>query len=182
MKAIQIIMQEHRVIETMLDALQTAAADYAAGASPRFLPRILDFFETYADASHHEKEEHILFPALERHGIQPNASLLGALVAQHESCRGLVRELREHLAGPPPDRAARRLFAATANEYAGMLRLHIGLEDQFLRDVAGNGTLPAEEDQALAAAMADADAKTFTGVAKSVYEVSAATWREQRAV
>jgi hemerythrin-like domain-containing protein len=180
MRATQIIMGEHRVIETMLDALQAMAGDYAAGSPPRGIARLLDFFETYADAAHHEKEERILFPALERHGLRPNASLVGALVAQHESCRGLVRELREQLAAPG-DAAARRLFGAVAREYAEVLRLHIRLEDQFLREIVGDGSLPPVEDEALAAAMFDADARTFTGSAKSDYEADATTWRQHRA-
>jgi hemerythrin-like domain-containing protein len=40
------------------------------------IEKIIDFLKTFADKSHHGKEEDILFPAMEKAGIPMKADLL----------------------------------------------------------------------------------------------------------
>jgi len=176
MTSIDLLVAEHRVIEKVLDAFQEAARRYAAGGECDDVSAMLRFFQTYGDAAHHEKEEQVLFPALRRHGIEPDASVLGPLSAQHASCRALVRDLHRYLDEPDSERA-RRAFAATTDEYAAMLRLHIALEDAFFAEVVQDEVLSPQEDDALVDAMLARDEEAFREVAKAAFERSAAAWR-----
>ncbi|HLA08413.1 MAG TPA: hemerythrin domain-containing protein, partial [Anaerolineales bacterium] len=62
MQATDILIQEHRVIEKVLDSLETAANRLSAGdAIPMdFFLKAADFIKNFADGCHHKKEEGIL--------------------------------------------------------------------------------------------------------------------------
>lgn len=67
------LMMEHRLIEKMLVlADQQAAAMNEESFDPVFVDTVVDFIKTYADRTHHGKEENILFADLgktpKRHG------------------------------------------------------------------------------------------------------------------
>ena len=59
MKATEILSQEHRVIEGVLDTLQTAAQSAEAGGSmrPSFFIDAADFIHGFADGCHHRKSD-----------------------------------------------------------------------------------------------------------------------------
>jgi hemerythrin-like domain-containing protein len=180
MTAIHLLVAEHRVIEKVLDAFQAAARRYASGEPPGNVEAMLRFFQTYGDAAHHAKEERILFPALQRHGVGPDTSVVGALSAQHESCRLLLRELDGRLKSPEGGTASRQAFAAAADEYAALLRAHIELEDGFFERLAADRTLSMDEDDELVTAMLAADDETFHGMSKAALEGRAGAWRDER--
>jgi hemerythrin-like domain-containing protein len=151
MRAVDLMMEEHRLIERMLRVLENSAAVLARGGRvpPGMLEGMLEFIQVYADAGHHAKEEEIFFPALAAHGVTPEASTIGAFQAQHESGRLLVREMRGALAGVNRgEKAACDAFSASAEEYVALLREHIRLEDQHFVEYAEEYLSP-EEDAAL---------------------------------
>jgi hemerythrin-like domain-containing protein len=139
MEATRILMDEHRVIERVLGALEAAAARMSSGASVRveFFLQTADFIAGFADGCHHRKEEGVLFPALEAAGIPRAGGPVGVMLAEHEEARAITRGLRE---------AAERLVkgdptAATearrnALDYAALLRQHIMKEDNVLFPMA----------------------------------------------
>ena len=65
------LMIEHRLIERMLAIIQDALVE--AGKTkkidPVFVDTAVDFVQTYADRTHHGKEEDILFRDLKRKGL-----------------------------------------------------------------------------------------------------------------
>src|SRR5450756_440878 len=65
MKATEVLMQEHRVIERVLDALETAANHLDRGhpVRPGLFLEAADFIAGFADGCHHRKEEGVLFGA-----------------------------------------------------------------------------------------------------------------------
>ena len=71
MKATEILSQEHRVIEGVLDALQTAAQSAGGGAPvrPAFFIESADFIRGFADGCHHHKEEGVLFKMMVANGV-----------------------------------------------------------------------------------------------------------------
>ena len=71
MQATAILKEEHRVIERVLDALETAANRLTTGSPvrPGVFLQAADFIKGFADGCHHKKEEGVLFPALEAAGI-----------------------------------------------------------------------------------------------------------------
>ena len=71
MRPTEILMQEHRVIEQVLDCLETMAqrAEAGEGVDLESAKQAIDFFRNFADRCHHGKEEDCLFPLLEQKGF-----------------------------------------------------------------------------------------------------------------
>lgn len=139
MQAIDVLMQEHRVIEQVLDALDSAAARLARGEAvpARFFLDAADFASGFADGCHHRKEEGVLFPTMKQHGAQAGGGAIEVMLDEHEQGRNYVRQLREAArqldAGDTG--AARRVIAA-ARGYVALLRDHIAKEDEMLFPLA----------------------------------------------
>ena len=139
MRAIDELMQEHRVIEQVLDALETAAARLAHGdpVPARFFLDVADFAAGFADGCHHRKEEDVLFPAMKRGGGAEGAGAIDVMLEEHEQGRAYVRQLREaaRLLETGDSSATSRIVAA-ARGYAALLRDHIAKEDDMLFPMA----------------------------------------------
>lgn len=139
MTAIQILMDEHRVIERAIAALTAFARQVANGVdSPRTdLALLVDFLQHYADANHHGKEEGILFRAMADSGMPVDGGPLAVMLAEHIEGRRLTTSLAELAADEAAwDQEQRRrlLFAATG--YARLLQEHIHKEDRVLYPMA----------------------------------------------
>lgn len=139
MQAVDVLMQEHRVIEQVLDALDSAAARLANGevVPPAFFLDAAAFASGFADGCHHRKEEGVLFPAMKQHGAPPSGGAIEVMLDEHEQGRSYVRQLRDAArqldAGDTS--AARRVIAA-ARGYTALLRDHIAKEDEMLFPLA----------------------------------------------
>lgn len=127
---IRILMDEHRVIETVLGALE-AAADKDVGVS--FYERAIDFIANYADALHHGKEEDRLFPAMVERGMPSEHGPIGVMLEEHRIGRAHVAAMREHAAAGDVEALRRESLA-----YAALLRDHIAKEDHVLFPMARN--------------------------------------------
>ena len=80
------LMIEHRLIERMLAIIQDALAE--AGKTkkidPVFVDTAVDFVQTYADRTHHGKEEDILFRDLEKKGLsEGDRRIMNELIEEH---------------------------------------------------------------------------------------------------
>jgi len=139
MKATDILMEEHRVIERVLASLETAANRLSAGqAIPMdFFLKASDFIKNFADGCHHKKEEGILFVALAANGMPQDAGPVGMMLAEHEEGRRLTRAMREgaqRVQGG--DAAALSQVIQNALGYVALLRQHIQKEDHILFPMA----------------------------------------------
>lgn len=154
MQAIDVLMQEHRVIERVLDALESAAAHLARGdAVPaQFFLDAADFAAGFADGCHHRKEEGVLFPTMKQHGAPPSGGAIEVMLDEHQQGRSYVRQLREAArqldAG---DSTATHRVVAAARGYAALLRDHIGKEDEMLFPLAADLIPPGAEQEVMAA-------------------------------
>ncbi len=139
MEAIDVLLQEHRVIEQVLDALDAGAARLARGEAvpARFFLDAADFAARFADGSHHRKEEGVLFPTMTRHGAPERGGAIEMMLEEHEQGRAYVRQLREaaRQLDAGDTRASGRIIAA-ARSYAALLRDHIAKEDEMLFPMA----------------------------------------------
>ena len=149
MKATEILMAEHRVIESVLDALESAVQVLNSGVdvpADIFLDAS-DFIRSYADDAHHRKEEGVLFKAMARCGFPEDRGPVAVMLAEHGQARELTRQLEEAArrlqAG---ERAARKAVAGSALPYVGLLRNHIQKEDQVLYVMAAR-SIPADEQE-----------------------------------
>lgn len=154
MKAIDILREEHRVIERVLAALETAANRLEAGqpVSPSFFLQTADFITGFADGCHHKKEEGVLFPAMEAAGIPAETGPISVMLAEHDQGRRLASVIRasaeKMLAG---DTDAKGKLVEAALGYAALLRQHIMKEDNVLfpmADQAIQGTSRAKVAEA----------------------------------
>jgi hemerythrin-like domain-containing protein len=68
MQPINLLMKEHRLMERMITLLETELqkSKKSLKINTEFITVAIDFFRTYADRTHHGKEEDILFKALSK--------------------------------------------------------------------------------------------------------------------
>jgi hemerythrin-like domain-containing protein len=153
MRTTEILMNEHRVIETVLAALERMAdrAD-AEGAIPVADARdAVVFLQTFADRCHHMKEEDRLFPAMERCGIPRDAGPTAVMRQEHAVGRAHVRAMDEAVtAFERGDKAASRRFSFEAHSFVELLREHIAKEDEVLFPMADRMLPPEVESELLA--------------------------------
>ncbi|HEY2990524.1 MAG TPA: hemerythrin domain-containing protein, partial [Candidatus Binatia bacterium] len=120
------------MIERVLDALErlTKTAESSLLAD---WTKALDFARNFADKCHHLKEEKLLFPALEEHGIPREGGPIGMMLAEHEEGRGYVRAMAAALESAAQDPIGARItLRRKADAYIRLLREHIQKEDDVL--------------------------------------------------
>lgn len=141
-RSTEALMAEHRIIETVLEALEKLARAAETSALADWA-KAVDFLRNFADKCHHLKEEKLLFPALEEHGIPREGGPIGMMLAEHEEGRGFVRAMAAAV-----DAGARDVLRREATAYIRLLRQHILKEDEVLFQMA-DSILSAEEQQKL---------------------------------
>jgi hemerythrin-like domain-containing protein len=146
-KAIQVLMDEHRLIEKVLASLEVYAGEVRGG---RQLERpesasFGEFFRSFADACHHGKEEDLLFRRMVDFGFPRDSGPIAVMLHEHTVGRGHVGALREigGAAGPVSD-GEQAAFVARADAYVPMLLSHIQKEDGILYPMALR-VLPEDE-------------------------------------
>lgn len=147
-KATEMLSDEHRIIERVLDVMEKLTQDSAVSSLESW-KKVLDFARHFADQCHHLKEEKILFPAMEEHGIPNEGGPIGMMLIEHEEGRSYVRAMLAAVALiEANDAAAKDSLLASARGYLRLLREHIQKEDQVLFRIADD-VIPAEEQKQL---------------------------------
>jgi hemerythrin-like domain-containing protein len=154
MQAIEILKNEHRVIEQVLDCLEALAE--RAGAAGRvdgaMAEQVLDFLRHFADRCHHGKEEDHLFPWLESRGFSREMGPTGVMLREHTLGRHYIGQMASTLASAARGEAGPLAqFRHAARAYVHLLREHIHKEDHCLFAMAEQAAHP-EDDVALLAA------------------------------
>lgn len=128
------LMIEHRLIERVIAAVRKSLQQIEAGESvaPIFVDTVVDFIGTYADRTHHGKEEDILFRELGRRRISGDDLLImQELVDEHvfgrETTQRLVEANRRYRSG---DANALREIAAGLRTLVDFYPRHIEKEDK----------------------------------------------------
>ena len=139
MKATEILMSEHRVIERVITSLEAGAARLENGAAiePAFFLDAADFIKGFADGCHHHKEEGVLFKAMVDYGMPSNGGPVGMMLMEHEQGREFTRGMRAAaIRLQSGDTTARAEVIQNARGYAALLREHIIKEDSILFPMA----------------------------------------------
>jgi hemerythrin-like domain-containing protein len=134
-KPTEILSDEHRVIEQVLDCLERMADECRrhGALDAQAAKDAIDFFRNFADRCHHGKEEAHLFPALEARGFSRDEGPTGVMRREHDQGRACVRGMDEAVdAASAGDAAAQRRFVEHATHYIDLLREHIQKEDHCL--------------------------------------------------
>jgi hemerythrin-like domain-containing protein len=135
LKSLKILMDEHRVIEQVLNCLEQILERCGAEGklNRESTQQALDFFRMFADRSHHGKEEVHLFPLLENRGLGGGCGPVAVMRREHELGRlyiqGMDAVLEAAAKGEPE---AVRWFILHGQSYIRLLREHIGKEDHCL--------------------------------------------------
>ncbi len=152
MRAIDALMEEHRVIERVLAALEAAAnaLERQRPVRPGFFLEAADFIAGFADGCHHRKEEGVLFGAMVASGLPAGEGPITVMLMEHEQGRALTRSLRDAARRlSDGDAAAAPQVVAHARQYVALLRDHIMKEDEVLFPMAGELLTAAQDDQIL---------------------------------
>ncbi|MEE4310246.1 MAG: hemerythrin domain-containing protein [candidate division KSB1 bacterium] len=90
------LMIEHRLIEKMIGIIrgQIDSIEESHRVDPLLIDTIVDFVRTYADRTHHGKEEDILFKKLDNKNLSASDKrIMEELIEEHKYGREIVAEL-----------------------------------------------------------------------------------------
>jgi len=139
MRAIDVLIEEHRLLALALQCLDQLVCDLERGddLDGSAAARLLEYFERFADGSHQDKEEQHLFPVLRTVAPVHITPMVRELRVVHTDERGLLDELRTLFEGAVYGEAwSLDSFAAHARDYADLQRRHSRTEDVYLFPLA----------------------------------------------
>ena len=139
MIATDILMEEHRLIEVVLDSLETAAHQLEAEEEidDEYFLHAAEFIAGFADGCHHSKEEDVLFPAMSEHTAAEGFGPVEMMLDEHEQARRYTQAFRsaaEQMLDGDVQASAELIDNVLA--YIDLLREHIEKEDQVLYPMA----------------------------------------------
>lgn len=115
---------EHKTILGKLDELEKAITQPKIEKNK--IKEFLDFTENFAEP-HLQKEEKVLFPALEKKGIPREGGPIGVMLSEHETKRGYIKELEKALGENREEKIKKNAQAVIF-----LLREHIDKEENVL--------------------------------------------------
>ena len=181
MQAIDILMEEHETILSVLDALEKDASKLHAGdpVPAQFFLDAVDFIRNFADGCHHMKEEGVLFKTMVDRGFPGEHGPIAVMLAEHEQGRDFTHDMAEAAQKlAKGDAGAGDAVVSAALGYVALLRAHIQKENQILFPMAAN-FIPEPEHEAVAAAFEEVE-RTETGAGvHEKYEALAKSLRKQ---
>ncbi|MFA7382093.1 MAG: hemerythrin domain-containing protein [Desulfurivibrionaceae bacterium] len=167
------LMIEHRLIERMLAIIQERLVEVVKTRKidSSFVDTAVDFVRTYADRTHHGKEEDILFRELNRKGLsEADRRVMNELIAEHAFGRSTTRELVEaNTRYRHGDSAALEDIARGLHTLADFYPRHIAKEDKVFFP-AVRAYFSEDEDQAMLAEFWEFDRKMIHEKYKSVVD------------
>lgn len=167
------LMIEHRLIERMLTVIQDALprVEKSRIVDPFFVDTTVDFIRTYADRTHHGKEEDILFRDLNNKDLSDvDRAVMNELLEEHVLGRSTTKALVE------ANTLYRNGDASALGNVVSCLRIlvdfyprHIEKEDKVFFP-ASRAYFSEAEDQAMLAEFLDFDRKMIHEKYKSVVD------------
>jgi hemerythrin-like domain-containing protein len=133
MNPIEILMQEHRLIERMVGLLEEELSKIKEKklVDANFIDFAVDFMNIYTDKSHHGKEEDVLFRDLGRKALsQEDKRIMDELIEEHNYFRrtvvSLVNAKEKYVEG---EKEALSGVMVNINELIKLYPAHIDKED-----------------------------------------------------
>ena len=134
MKPIGLLMREHRLIERLIKLLEKELNNIkkTKKVNSDFIQTSVDFFRTYADRTHHGKEEDILFRELKKKKISNDLkNTMDKLEQDHQYARKIVTNLsnenNNYIQGKP---SSIKEMANNLEKLVTLYPVHIEKEDK----------------------------------------------------
>jgi hemerythrin-like domain-containing protein len=167
------LMIEHRLIEEMLSVAKGALVQIESTqkADPLFVDTVVDFIRTYADRTHHGKEEDILFRDLSKKKLSAeDARVMNELIQEHIFGRATTKALVEaNTRYRRGDQAALADIMERLQTLAEFYPKHIAKEDKVFFPAA-RAYFTDAEDQAMLAEFWEFDRKMIHEKYRSVVQ------------
>jgi hemerythrin-like domain-containing protein len=166
-------MIEHRLIERMISIIKTGIENIklTQEVDPVFIDTAVDFIRTYADRTHHGKEEDILFRDLGKKDLSAeDQQVMQELIDEHvfgrQTTKALVEANTRYRNG---DKSALTDITSKLHTIAEFYPKHIEKEDKVFFP-ASRTYFTDEEDQAMLAEFWEFDQKMIHEKYSSVVE------------
>jgi len=167
------LMIEHRLIERMLTIIKNGLAQVVETQKidPLFVDKAVDFIRTYADRTHHGKEEDILFRDLNNKGLsEVDRRVMNELIKEHVFGRSTTKALVEaNTRYRNGDSSALGDVARHLHTLVDFYPKHIEKEDKVFFP-ASRGYFSEAEDKAMLAEFWDFDQKMIHEKYESVVD------------
>ncbi len=153
------LSHEHQAILRMIRILGKMADHLEAGhlVPAEDMERSVEFLRVFADKCHHAKEEDLLFPEMEKVGVQREGGPIGVMLAEHVEGRRHVAGMAAALEGiRKGESGVAAALAAAARSYGALLTQHIFKEDRVLYPMA-DARFSADQQMMLEARFADVE-------------------------
>ncbi len=132
MKVIENLMLDHRIIEEMLDILESMCQHMDAGNSvdAEDMHAALEWIREFVDGWHLHKEEVILFPVLAKPELRRQDGAIEAMLNTHRHERHLLAGMARASSGVRKGKdGAGEAFCHSAKAYIKLITAHIQEED-----------------------------------------------------
>ena len=148
MRSTQELFEEHRVVQTVLRALdrQVSEAERTHTVPVEFLRTLVAFSRAFLDRCHHGKEERCLFPCLERKGIPRDGGPIEVMLQEHEKGRALVRKIGDRLDLYAQGATTEDSILALCREFGDLMNEHIEKENEMLFPMS-DSVMDADDDR-----------------------------------
>jgi hemerythrin-like domain-containing protein len=140
MNAIQELRMEHDAVKLTLKVLDRICQEIELSGKlgdAQHVDHLLEFFTVFVDKCHHGKEEELLFPALEKIGVNRDKGPIGVMLREHQLGRECVQKMKaafsQFKTGVAP---AAVDFTRSARDYISLLNQHIDKENNVLFPIA----------------------------------------------
>lgn len=130
MKATELLLREHRLIERVLNALELATDTLQRGGDvpQQFFVDVGECLLGFADGTHHRKEG-VVFRAMIAGGAKRGDGAIALLTLEHEEGKAISRAILDSARRMDRDPAAKTAVVSLARSYVTLLRGHIENED-----------------------------------------------------
>ena len=148
-----ILKHEHRIIERGLRALDGLCLrlEWGSELTPEALAQVVDFTSNFINRFHHDKEELLLFPILQGHGLSEEGGPLAAIRQEHAIEKQLTDNLSDAIEGcRSGDIDAIKRFVEAAYRYSSHLIGHMHKEESVLFRFADELLDDEEKDRLMA--------------------------------
>lgn len=168
-----VLIEEHRLITALIDALSACTAP-GRQLDVALVERLVDALANCLGQLHIVKEERAFFPLLQARGLPKDHAVVAALLDQHESGRAYLRRMRGACTWVRAERedAVAELQTMVA-EFRGLIHEHVRIEDEYFYQMAQRQLLPEDIEpleRAFAAIDESVGGPTIRAFAREVLE------------